>query len=764
MWQIIKRTFWLWLLASGLQSSWAFSLGGPFPPNANSPDGWEQPVIGYQLGGDINTPKNIGEEYRRNTPVMYWTFDANFAGYFGSNGVVALRGAYAALNALTNADNYSQSLSEFPTESRHQNYKAQTLGLLDLKSWTLSMMVEQLGLCDPVRYAWTLHARSPGNNCPTTATYLVVQRNFDIFNSPLNQVQYSPYVNNTLYSYTITEFCAPPNPLAVTVPFSVDPLADIYSPVASLGAIYWGEYYTGLTRDDVAGLRYLFTTNNINWETPAPAASLLTTNLGLYTFITSSNLNLLLVASQTNPPGTIPTLFPGVTVTAATTNFVVVATPNVSSSFTINNGQPYPGVPVLTVVTNGYTYTPMFVYQDTFGGILTNANLTNTPNIVVGSPSVVLSYYTNTPATVVTVSLAPLYGAPYPPPAVTNTTTQSIILTNAASGEYLTLPTTTNQCGWNIISLIATNVVVNTNVITLATNTTTTNAVGFVGSVSVVTYFTNHTFLVQPINCLASATNPPGLYEGIGQVQFVEADYDSLLGQFFRPVTNNYTMTMVTNSQTVVQHFRRVVTAPDFLFTAVDSGTAPLLVTRNLNFNQANILAGLAGPGTIEPSTTITLNKSGPLYFNATADTLDGTPYFTELPGSDILDLFYSSDYFLWASYDGTTNDPVVYPNGTSIQNLENQALIRLYPAALPGGFSDVAYGPVTISAAGGAFTQPYTWSAAGLPSGLTLVFNADSTAALSGTPTQSGTFDFTLTLTDYVGRSVQWGKTITIQ
>ena len=39
-------------------------------------------------------PKNIGEEYRRNTPVMYYTFDANFLDYFGSNGVAAVDSAF----------------------------------------------------------------------------------------------------------------------------------------------------------------------------------------------------------------------------------------------------------------------------------------------------------------------------------------------------------------------------------------------------------------------------------------------------------------------------------------------------------------------------------------------------------------------------------------------------------------------------------------------------------------------------------------------
>ena len=78
-------------------------------------------------------------------------------------------------------------------------------------------------------------ASGAGVVCPSGMSYLVIQRNFDIISTPLNQIQYSPYVNNILYSYTIDEICVPPNPLAVTVPFSVDPLADIYSPVALCG-------------------------------------------------------------------------------------------------------------------------------------------------------------------------------------------------------------------------------------------------------------------------------------------------------------------------------------------------------------------------------------------------------------------------------------------------------------------------------------------------------------------------------------------------
>jgi len=60
-------------------------------------------------------PKNLGEEYRRNTPVVYYSFDANFLDFFGSNGVAAIDSAVAIINSLTNVSQYSEDLAEFPT-------------------------------------------------------------------------------------------------------------------------------------------------------------------------------------------------------------------------------------------------------------------------------------------------------------------------------------------------------------------------------------------------------------------------------------------------------------------------------------------------------------------------------------------------------------------------------------------------------------------------------------------------------------------------
>ncbi len=107
---------------------------------------------------------------------------------------------------------------------------------------------------------------------------------------------------------------------------------------------------------------------------------------------------------------------------------------------------------------------------------------------------------------------------------------------------------------------------------------------------------------------------------------------------------------------------------------------------------------------------------------------------------------------------------PIVYPNGTSIVNLENQVLIGISPAHLATGQVGVNYGAggnSAFSASGG--TAPYAWSlapnSAGLPPGLFL----SSNGTLSGTPTSDGTFDFTIRLTDAGGRTVDRPYSITI-
>ncbi|HZQ46760.1 MAG TPA: hypothetical protein VFC07_07115, partial [Verrucomicrobiae bacterium] len=181
----------LLLAVAGVQSVRGFALYGPIN------EAYQVNTIGYNesgraaafedIGGiaDGGAPKNIGQGYRWNVPTVFYTYDATFLGFFGSNGVAAVDAAYSVLNSLTNVSSYSSNLSEWPLNSSQYNYTAQNLNLIDLKSATLTLMMEQLGLAQPDRWTWCLHDRNlpAGASCPNYV-YTVIQRNYD----PVTQI------------------------------------------------------------------------------------------------------------------------------------------------------------------------------------------------------------------------------------------------------------------------------------------------------------------------------------------------------------------------------------------------------------------------------------------------------------------------------------------------------------------------------------------------------------------------------------------------
>src|ERR1035441_6971188 len=152
MLRLLKRVAWMGVLAAGLPSALAFSTIEP-----TNAEPWQVHDLGYNLRTDIGGPANIGQDYRRNTPVLYYAFDENFLQFFGAYGEAEVDKAFAILNNLTNVSSYSADLSEFPLESRRFNHGAGALNLMDLKSEVLSLMVEQMGPADAIRFNWTLH-------------------------------------------------------------------------------------------------------------------------------------------------------------------------------------------------------------------------------------------------------------------------------------------------------------------------------------------------------------------------------------------------------------------------------------------------------------------------------------------------------------------------------------------------------------------------------------------------------------------------------
>jgi len=96
----VKNIFWMLALLAGAQSALAWTPIGPRDV-AGTPDAWQTATLGYNSGGtEIGVPKNLHEEYRRNVPVVYYSFDESFWEYFGTNGVIELEKAFAMFNSV----------------------------------------------------------------------------------------------------------------------------------------------------------------------------------------------------------------------------------------------------------------------------------------------------------------------------------------------------------------------------------------------------------------------------------------------------------------------------------------------------------------------------------------------------------------------------------------------------------------------------------------------------------------------------------------
>jgi hypothetical protein len=268
MLRFFQRAWVALAVAGAVNSASAFSMLGPF-------EGYQVYALGFNIpqNADIGGPMNLGDEYRWNLKTITFGFDSSFTTYFGQRGIDEVRKAIAILNNLPPMSKVSSNLTEFPTNTRMVNNQASALGLLDLKSIALGTLLEEIGLASPERYVWCLRFI-----IPPTPTYNVIKRNFD----PVT-LQPSSYVNDTLYTYAILD----PVPgfvpaFADAVELPVDPLAFQFTAVASaiddlfLGAFISvpGQFYVGLTRDDVGGLRYIysgkkaFVNNNIEGLLP----------------------------------------------------------------------------------------------------------------------------------------------------------------------------------------------------------------------------------------------------------------------------------------------------------------------------------------------------------------------------------------------------------------------------------------------------------------------------------------------------------------
>ncbi len=753
MLRLLKKSWWVILLAAGTQTAPAFTLLGNREP-------YMVGQLGY-IGDYSEQPKNLSEGFRWTIPKLYYTYDASFWDYFGSNGVASVDEGIDILNQLPPVSSIT-NLDVYPLDSMRANYTAQAMRLFDLKSATLEMLVERLGLADPERFTWTLRHRAlpPGASCPAFV-YSVIKRNFDP-----DTLAPSSFVNGNLYTYTILEDC-PVRDVAEAVEFLVDPFGTYLSAVASAKImfgmqVYWGYYYNGLTRDDVGGLRYLLRPSNMYASAAGPNTYTFSTNRTTSQLLVTSNLTTFSWQALTNDAPGLQALYPNLVILNTTNVWTNIYVTNLTAYYTNYPWDPVGSFPRLKLATNTQL-TVETRFQHTFGNLFTVSN--TAPNTWIPVP--LATVHDQISRQFYTVEVSYVTNQPYAPigTVVTNTPKPKTFGTNAIGGEYFILPT--NSCSVSILFLQATLTNRYTNIVISATNDVAGGAGGgggtnlFTNNVfyteSHITYSTNHAFIINPVQC---DTNSVAVRQGIDKVSFLRRDYDSLLNRFFYPITNTYFLKAVTNYTLITQTVQRIVTQPDILFDAADIATGPTTwpiinptVSRQFpNFVTASGTGGtnLYGPGTIEPTVNFTFNKVGPLYYNF-------GPFFVDERTAEL--------DFIWASFDGTTNPPVVYPIGTSIDNLTNQVFMYIANSALPNARVNIAYS-VQLMPGGSGGTAPYSWSLSprspALPLGIELTA-AGVIRTTNPTALQPNIYDFVVRMQDANSRYVDRAFTLTI-
>jgi len=262
-------------LMLGALPAGAFSLLGPMV-------GWQAPDLGYNIPDsppEYGGPRLRGDEYRLSTPIVTYGIDGSFLEFFGADGARAVDQAFAMFNNITNVSAFSETLAEFPLKADGINPTASALGLYDVKSQLMAQIMATLGLTSPERWCWSIRARSAD-----PIRYSVANFNYDpVSGRP------SRYINGTMYSYVLRDIFNTAGARifsdAREIPVdSANPNVSLASTVSinsfvtsdervSRAIDPSGRYFTGITRDDAGGLRYLYHPLNRNYE-QAPAGSI----------------------------------------------------------------------------------------------------------------------------------------------------------------------------------------------------------------------------------------------------------------------------------------------------------------------------------------------------------------------------------------------------------------------------------------------------------------------------------------------------------
>ncbi|HJO54619.1 MAG TPA: hypothetical protein QF373_08955, partial [Verrucomicrobiota bacterium] len=297
-------------------STHAFVLLGPVLPEENTlsfTDGAgaviSTTVASANINDDLGGPRQLDEFYRWNTPHLVYGFDQSFVMFFGQEGIDAVDDAMRVINDYFIPEDGSYRGVSSLNLAKHGfggnfntawlNSTAANENLIDIKSLTLGMMVNYLGLGNPYRYAFTATNSLVPNAAVSGAIFSVALKNFD----PITLAK-SDRINGVQYSYRLIHDRVPGsvantatvNAMSLDMEeFTSDSSGNAYSAVSAIVDAFYGNtdmiwtdvpslfnfgvYYDGinsmggmyqprhaLTHDDAGGLKYLYNTNTIAME------------------------------------------------------------------------------------------------------------------------------------------------------------------------------------------------------------------------------------------------------------------------------------------------------------------------------------------------------------------------------------------------------------------------------------------------------------------------------------------------------------------
>ena len=704
----------------------AFSLLGPWATWQTTDLGYQIDTVDDSIDWDAGGPMNLKEGYRWNIPVMTYAFDKSFMDYYGEKGVEEVERAVATIND-TFAHMYEANyLDSVPTSVARYNYRASALELVDLYSEVLAHLTEKLGLGPAERYCWTLRNATPPTD-DSIGMYYTIRRSFDP-----ESLEPTPYVNGVLYSYRISYY-GDDAQYAEALEITPDPTAIGY---ASVSGRYnnahqmiplEGLYYTGLSRDDVGGLRWLYSADNYAFEgtsvtgAGSGSAGILTPDYTTPIIVTNLDLAQFLIAVEhtTNTADQVLALYPGLNIISTNWDYETIKTTNYVYSQT-SPWMPYGEVPVLVKqVENHFRLLYTYGYDNVitnFGGNVTKdkiqlitvssgAQMSPWLPYGMGGDTNAVTNYSNINTNRVTGGIMILGGL-----AAGNANNDNNDATNAATAN--------NAGGYEFLATNFVRRVYVTNLIASANSNGTaggtndnggttigigddtggdtgagTNVVSASFNQYMVTSYDLYEYLAYPIvwsdgggtggddtNAVTTSAvlYRPGLASSF---RLQRVNFDNLIGSTFTP-TNMYFsnvvyMKMKDNvndpvtdpyGQLDVTTIRRQLSWPDIVFAASDQGADGIhILDDNQWVNHAadnsamqNVTTNsAAGPGII--------SAVGGIEFNTTGNDF----WLNDTQGP--LSLFEQNNgrTHLWASFDGSTNAPHLYPATSPWKTIE---------------------------------------------------------------------------------------------